>query len=952
MTSYFNHKKLDSMLLWFTQHLVSRFGPTRVTPSSIHLISLKASLPCDAWFQRRECVEKFIMSLYTYRPLSDVNEIRLLAILPGHFGDPIKCTLSTVCLDDEPAFEALSYTWGSMNKTSSLKCDSKSLKVTGNLYEGLQRLRRRKSIRVIWVDAVCINQDDVQERNQQILYMARIYKQAKQVVVWLGVTSDQNDLVPASTKKENWIINIGSSRYSSKRSRQLPGSWLQHFNRPWFLRVWIIQEVVFAQKVTVIHGRQKIPFRDFAKISDDVEARISLAQGRHNLADNSNLIDAIMSVYAIDDWHEQYRHPEYEGFDAYSLLQSTGGSRATDVRDKIYALLGLFPEPFREYIKPDYGLSIDQILLDVAKAFLMVDQDLSLLERSKPVVRRQAMPSWVPDFHGTTNQWGATSAEVSLWHSWTWFDQDNPHEHGIPLLGFSSGGVPVANIEQGGRALRVRGFRLSRIKCLSDHYMNSPDHEPVPYKTMLECLHAWYSILREHPQFSNDHLTRLPQFVDTVMMYLSTGIYAKSVQSRQSHGFSATAVGMKYRVFRSSYWNQGSDGSSTKEKRKQRYIKTSELINGIVKLSNDPANILKQNLTKWTRPQELILKKDRYPSVPAASGTDSESVYGNISSVKSSSATVSSPSSVSVSSIDSDDSDLLPVKTWKKSRNLARKNLKKPFKTWSHFAPKQYQIALSNNREKADTMQNDGDQDKAIVGSGSGSDADDEDLPPKDQGSEDDEKALVHPGSAELAEAATASVSPSLKGDTGSDEDIVGASTQANPEYIGPREEDLRYMHRAKPNEPPVQAPWIRPEPVSDPCTCILPSAIDYDNHLTESEDAQLFDPASPLMNTNRARRHFLSELEIDEAMNRKRFGYIHQDGRVFLGMFPTEAKEGDVVALLRGLRHPVVVREVELGRYEWVGGCHVNTLWDWDFLEKKVEEGGAAEGLEEIVLV
>lgn len=892
-----------------------------------------------------------ISSFYTYQPLSDGNEIRLLAILPGRFGDPIKCTLSTVCLDDEPVFEALSYTWGSMSKDSSLICDLKSLNVTSNLYEGLQRLRRRKSVRVIWVDAVCIDQDDVEERNQQILYMARIYKQAKQVVVWLGVTSDENDLVPISANKENWIIDTRSATYSSKRSRQLPGSWLQHFNRPWFLRVWVIQEIVFAQKVTVIHGRQKIPWRDFAKISDDVEERISLAQGRHNLANDSNLIDAMMSVYAIDDWHKQYRHPEYDGFNAYSLLQSTGGCRATDLRDKIYALLGLLPEQFREYIKPDYGLSIDQILLDVAKAFLMVDQDLRLLERSNPVARRRGMPSWVPDLQGKTNRWGATVTDANLWASWRWYDQDNPNANGIPKLGFASNGVSAANIEEGGRALGVRGFRVSRIKYLSDHYIDGPDHESVPYKAILECLHAWYSLLRDHPQFSSEHLTRLPQFIDTVMNYLSTGIYANNVDERQSHGFGATAVGIKYHVFRSTPRNEGSDGSSTKEKRMQKYIKTSKVINKIVKLSNDPANIFKPDFFKWTRPQKLVLKKDQYPSVPAASGTDSESIYGNISSVKSSSNTVSSPSSVSVSSISSDDSDLMPIRTWKKTRNFARKNLKKPVKTWAYFARKQYQIALDNNRDREEKVSNDGDDEEAIVGSGSGSDADDEDLPAQNQDSEDDETALGHLGSTDTAKASTASASSSSKEDTGAG-DHLRLDTQADPGSVGPRGEDLRYMHRARPNEPPVQAPWIRQQPFSDPCTCSPPSAIDYDNHLTESEDAEHFDPASPLMNTPRARRHCLSELEIDKAMNRKRFGFVNQDGRVFLGMFPIEAKEGDVVALLRGLRHPVVVREVELGRYEWVGGCHVNTLWDWDFLEKKADEGGAVEGLEELLLV
>ena len=562
------------MLVSFSQHLVSRFWARgRITIFSL-TIPLRHFHSVDIWHQRRAGVKRLLMatsSSYTYQPLSNGNGIRLLAILPGRFGDPIRCTLSTVCLDDEPAFDALSYTWGSMSKESSLTCDSKSLNVTSNLYEGLQRLRRRRSVRVIWVDAVCINQDDVRERNQQILYMARIYKQAKQVVVWLGVTSDENDLVPTPAKNENWIINTGSGYHSSKRSRQLPGSWLQHFNRPWFLRVWVIQEIVFAQKATVIHGRQKIPWRDFAKISDDVEERISLVQGRHNLSDDSILIDAIMSVYATDDWYNQYHHPEYDGFDAYSLLQSTGGCRATDLRDKIYALLGLLPEPFREYIKPDYNLSIDQILLDVAKAFLMVDQDLSLLKRSKPVARRQGMPSWVPDLHGKTNRWGATTTEVGMWENWRWYDQDNPDKYEIPMLDFASDGVPVADIEEGGRALHVRGFRVSRIKYLNDYYIDSSDHEPVPHEAMLRCLHAWYSILRDHPQFSSDHLTRLPQFIDTVMNYLSTGIYARRVDMRQSHDdLGATAVGIKYRVFRSTHWNEGSDGSSTKEKRKQK----------------------------------------------------------------------------------------------------------------------------------------------------------------------------------------------------------------------------------------------------------------------------------------------------------------------------------------------------------------------------------------------
>lgn len=71
------------------------------------------------------------------------------------------------------------------------------------------------------------------------------------------------------------------------------------------------------------------------------------------------------------------------------------------------------------------------------------------------------MPSWVPDLHGKTYRWGAIGTDVKLWDNWSWY---NPDKDGIPMLRFASVGVPVADIEEGGRALRVRGFRVSRIK--------------------------------------------------------------------------------------------------------------------------------------------------------------------------------------------------------------------------------------------------------------------------------------------------------------------------------------------------------------------------------------------------------------------------------------------------------------------------------------------------------
>ena len=172
---------------------------------------------------------------YVHKLVVAENVIRLLAILPARFDDPISCTLNHVSLDDEPAYEALSYTWGAPIMDHSLACNGKILAVTQNLFEGLRRVRRRKAVRVIWVDAICINQTDVPERNRQILLMGKIYQQASQVVVWLGVPGDGEDLVDLGDLRE-WILTN-----ASKHRRVLPASWLSHINRPWFQRVWIMQ---------------------------------------------------------------------------------------------------------------------------------------------------------------------------------------------------------------------------------------------------------------------------------------------------------------------------------------------------------------------------------------------------------------------------------------------------------------------------------------------------------------------------------------------------------------------------------------------------------------------------------------------------------------------------------------------------------------------------------------
>jgi hypothetical protein len=125
-------------------------------------------------------------SLYQYEPLSHDDETRLLHLEPGSGDDDIRFTLRPVRLGDKPSYEAISYCWGDARVTREVYCEGKLLVVTNSLYTALKRLRKEDAVRVLWADAVCINQEDIPEKNKQVRLMSRIYAQPSAVLIWLG----------------------------------------------------------------------------------------------------------------------------------------------------------------------------------------------------------------------------------------------------------------------------------------------------------------------------------------------------------------------------------------------------------------------------------------------------------------------------------------------------------------------------------------------------------------------------------------------------------------------------------------------------------------------------------------------------------------------------------------------------------------------------------------------
>lgn len=123
---------------------------------------------------------------YAYTPFTNNFTIRILTLEPGTGNDPLVGHLGFENLDLNPQYEAISYCWGTGGRSSEIICDGKPLPLTESIEGALRRMRHATTQRRLWADQVCINQDDIAERSQQVSLMNAIYKGAKHVLVWLG----------------------------------------------------------------------------------------------------------------------------------------------------------------------------------------------------------------------------------------------------------------------------------------------------------------------------------------------------------------------------------------------------------------------------------------------------------------------------------------------------------------------------------------------------------------------------------------------------------------------------------------------------------------------------------------------------------------------------------------------------------------------------------------------
>jgi hypothetical protein len=204
---------------------------------------------------------------FTYTPLPN-DCIRLLTFAaPSTYPGALTCTINTFPLDNPPSFDALSYTWGAPSKMETILCNGLEMKIGANLHEAIQTLFSPPiSLNLpIWIDAICINQGDDEEKGHQVHRMGDVYRRANKVVVWLGPAENDSDLAMES-------LSGLSERLSSLPFRSIVYGFEENglpdenspvwhavgnlFRRQWFGRLWTFQEAVLAAKSIAVAGQK------------------------------------------------------------------------------------------------------------------------------------------------------------------------------------------------------------------------------------------------------------------------------------------------------------------------------------------------------------------------------------------------------------------------------------------------------------------------------------------------------------------------------------------------------------------------------------------------------------------------------------------------------------------------------------------------------------------------
>ncbi|EME38890.1 hypothetical protein DOTSEDRAFT_75560 [Dothistroma septosporum NZE10] len=312
---------------------------------------------------------------YGYGSLdAERRQIRLLQITSQKDDDGnLRCSLTVHTLEATPAYLALSYAWSRPDADCWVSIEANRIQVGKNLLRFLEMIQQCDRFRqtFFWIDAICIDQMNVVERSEQVALMATIYKQAQSVIAWLGPSYGESD------------VAMNAMRKMPSRS-QMPNVWRRSAagirrlcHRPYWTRLWVLQELALAKSYTLYCGTKRVPGKLFAEFLDNMKATLMPAS-----FDQSGLAFDAEICLRSPAWSMLKQINTAQRDSLYTQVCQASGLQCRDQRDRVYALLGI-AETNLDHIRPDYTAPMIKIVMAVVRNEYIVHpaKDLAAMPR-------------------------------------------------------------------------------------------------------------------------------------------------------------------------------------------------------------------------------------------------------------------------------------------------------------------------------------------------------------------------------------------------------------------------------------------------------------------------------------------------------------------------------------------------------------------------------------------
>ena len=355
-----------------------------------------------------------------YKRLGE-TDIRLFTV-SVHDRSTVSLELRTYLRTAAPKYDAISYTWGDDTSTTSVLCNGESLKIRTNLFNALPFIydsRPEPRTRPLWVDAICLNQDDNLEKAIHVPRMGEVYENATRTLIWLGEAADNSDLamdnVESLTQK---LLNVKNPKSLSVHQRlanyDLPPPNDQKWEalkvlqlRPWVFRLWTLQEIVLSEEAVLLCGCKSVPWNALVALHQAaIQAELHTMVKAEADPDTPYKQSQILISHV--DFLRKYR--KNKSVITVPTLLTLSADRGYSLPvDRVWALLGLLNETYQRYIRDaklvDYSeaaiSNYHETFLSIVKFHIKHDTSLAMqiIEDNVRIARNPSLPSWCPDWH-------------------------------------------------------------------------------------------------------------------------------------------------------------------------------------------------------------------------------------------------------------------------------------------------------------------------------------------------------------------------------------------------------------------------------------------------------------------------------------------------------------------------------------------------------------------------